>query len=317
MDIRERPLFTDTYSNISEFIPTGESAYIYGAFPEERSTHVQVWEAKTSNVKFVRIEEREANDFVTEIDNKIINISLRNKDQLQNLFIKLGRRIIYLDITGLSHHIWAPLLLMALETCRPVLAVYVEPKTYRYSETLKEGEIFDLSERINGISPIPGFISLKEPKEEEKVCFVPLLGFEGIRFAYLIEQVQPPGDKILPIIGVPGFRPEYPFFTYQGNQLQLIKTRAWKNVRFAMANCPFSLFYVLDDIAKDYSDNLIKIAPIGTKPHALGAVLYNINKRDSVELIYDHPIRKPTRTEGSSRLLVYHTSTFVSSVTTL
>jgi len=129
----------------------------------------------------------------------------------------------------------------------------------------------------------------------------------------LNEQVQPPGEKILPIIGVPGFRPEYPFYTYHGNQLPLLQTHAWRNVRFAIANCPFSLFYVLEDIATDYPGNLLKIAPIGTKPHALGAIVYNIANPDFVELIYDHPIRKATRTSGLSRLLLYHLSSFISS----
>jgi len=230
---------------------------------------------------------------------------------LQKLLGRLSGKTIYLDITGLSHHVWAPLLKIALASCNEVKAVYVEPTSYRYSATPKEGEIFDLSERIIGISPIPGFISFREPAEEEKVCLVPLLGFEGTRFAYVVEQVQPPGDKILPIIGVPGFRPEYPFYTYLGNQLPLMRTHAYRSVRFAIANCPFSLFYTLSDITADYPNNLIKIALIGTKPHALGAVLYHIANQEHVELVYDHPIRKDTRTEGASRLLLYHVSAFL------
>ena len=192
------------------------------------------------------------------------------------------------------------------------MGIYVEPVDYRFSASPKEGEIFDLSERIAGISPIPGFASLREPKEE--VSFIPLLGFEGARLSYLIEQVQPPGERILPVIGVPGFRPEYPFFTYQGNQLPMTSTHAWHNVRFAIANCPVSVYYVLEDIAAEHPGNFLKIAPIGTKPHALGAVLYKIVNSTSVELIYDHPIRKAKRTKGSSRLLVYHLSSFVSPV---
>jgi hypothetical protein len=59
--------------------------------------------------------------------------------------------------------------------------------------------------------------------------------------------------------------------------------------------------------------DLLKIAPIGTKPHALGAVLFCLSRPDSVELVYDHPIRKANRTIGASRLLVYTISSlFVS-----
>ena len=313
MAIRERPLFSDTYSDVDNFIPEPNSIYVYGESPEDRSFHVQAWKRKIRNVKFVRIVDQTSSTFLAEIDGTNKIMSLRSLDQLRGLWRTLNHKIIYIDITGLSHHVWAPLLLTSLPTCQRVMAVYVEPANYRFSSAPKEGDIFDLSERINGISPIPGFISLKEPTDEDKVCFVPLLGFEGTRFSYLIEQVQPPGDRILPIVGVPGFLPEYPFFAYHGNQLPLLRTHAWRNVRFAIANCPFSLFYVLGDIADEYPDNFLKIAPIGTKPHALGSVLYGIVNNNIVELVYDHPIRKAKRTEGVARLFVYHVSEFISS----
>ena len=82
-------------------------------------------------------------------------------------------------------------------------------------------------------------------------------------------------------------------------------------MRFATANDPFSLYYLLQDIADENRDDLLKIAPIGTKPHALGAVLFAITNPQKVELVYDHPIRKAKRTQGFSRLLVYHVSTFL------
>lgn len=310
MEVRNNPLFTDTYENTKDFSPDSGSIYVCGDSPEQRSEHYNDWISTAIDVKFVRIIKQDTSFFDVVINNSEKRISLRSLDTIKNFLEKYKRDSIYLDITGLAHHIWAPILKAALITFRQVMAVYVEPISYRFSQTPKEGEIFDLSEKINGVSPIPGFISLKDP-DEDQVCFVPLLGFEGARLSYLIEQVQPPGEKILPIIGVPGFRPEYPFYAYHGNQLPLLSTRAWKNVRYTIANCPFSLFYALDTIASNYPDNFMKIAPIGTKPHALGAVLYCLVRQDFVELVYDHPIRKEKRTEGASRLLVYRLSSFI------
>jgi len=196
-----------------------------------------------------------------------------------------------------------------LESGRDIVVTYVEPREYRFSQGPTENEIFDLSEAIEGIAPLPGFTRLREPPYGE-VCFIPLLGFEGTRFAYMIEQVQPPGENIVPIVGVPGFRPEYPFYTYHGNRFPLSQNHAWKNVRFAIANCPFSLFYLLDEIASERGGQFLKVAPIGTKPHALGAVIYSL-ARGSIELLYDFPIRKAKRTEGTARLLAYHISDFL------
>ncbi len=57
---------------------------------------------------------------------------------------------------------------------------------------------------------------------------------------------------------------------------------------------------------------LLKVAMIGTKPHALGAVMFALTSSDRIELIYDNPIRKDGRTDGSDRLLVYHVGAITS-----
>jgi hypothetical protein len=234
---------------------------------------------------------------------------LRSGKQLHAFWQQAAKSVVYLDITGLDHTIWAPLLRAALDRALAIRVVYVEPSEYRFSPNPKEGDIFDLSEKILGISPLPGFASLAS-EDDEEICFVPLLGFEGARLKFVLEQMNPPGGKIFPIIGVPGFRPEYTFFTYDGNRPVLDQTRAWIDVRYARANCPFSLFYVLDDIARQNPTAGLKIPLIGTKPHALGAIMYAMTASRRVELIYDHPIRKANRTEGSSTALVYHVGAF-------
>jgi hypothetical protein len=124
-----------------------------------------------------------------------------------------------------------------------------------------------------------------------------------------MEQVQPAGGQTFPVVGVPGFRPEYPFYTFEGNQPGL--TTIWKDIRLAAANCPFELFAVLTELGERYGGAALKVAPIGTKPHAVGAILHALAYPDRVELIYDHPVRKPGRTEGEFRTLVYHASVFM------
>ena len=47
---------------------------------------------------------------------------------------------------------------------------------------------------------------------------------------------------------------------------------------------------------------------IGTKPHAVGAVLFYLDSPSDVELVYDHPVRKADRTMGTSRVCVYNIS---------
>jgi hypothetical protein len=310
MQARDQPVLTEVYSDLGQFAPVKDSAYLCGLFSEHRVPKVLPWESSLPEVTVARVLDQPMNEITVSIYGKPISVPLRSTSHLANFWKSLGRRNVYLDITGLAHHVWAPLIKSALACGIRVDVVYREPEAYRFSVAPTEGEIFDLSERITGIAPLPGFACLRD-FDADNVCFIPLLGFEGTRLAYLLEQVQPPGKKIVPIIGVPGFRLEFPFFTYLGNQAPLVTTKSWRSVRFATANNPFSLFYLLGEISQRFPKEQLKIAPIGTKPHALGAVLFALTQPSRVELVYDHPLRKKDRTEGTARVLVFHVSTFL------
>lgn len=297
----DQPIFTRVIDDVSSFLPLANSLYLTGTSVEERSEHLVAWEDDCEDVQFCRITDA---DRATISLSDLGPLSLRSQSQIADALATVAQGTIYLDITGLPHHVWAPLLRALRQLSHPTFVVYVEPEDYRFHPSPTESTIFDLSERIEGIAPIPGFARLAS-KSGEEALFVPLLGFEGARFAFLLEDVQPEYTNIFPVVGVPGFRPEYPFFTYLGNRLQLQSTRAWTNVRFARANCPFSLYQVLQGMAEKRPGRRMKVAPIGTKPHALGAVLYALDFPQGVELVYDHPVRKAQRTSGTGRVCLY------------
>jgi len=221
---------------------------------------------------------------------------------------------IYIDITGLSHDIWAPLLRESLKTDKNIYGVYMEPSDYAVSQNPAGADIYDLSEKIDGIKPLPGFVNLGE-YEDDEVPFVPLLGFEGARFAYVLEHIQPSPDRIFPVVGVPGFRLEYPFKTFQGNLSTLLNTKCWRNVRYAAASCPFEVYEIVSRIARE--QEFVRVAPIGTKPHALGAMLFASINPSSVEVVYDHPKRKKSRSSGIGKRHVYGISCFLRTITAL
>ena len=315
----EKPLLTRLYEDWDSFALEPESTYIHGTSVEERSIHPTAWEVAAKEVNFVRFSsfentpDRDFSRCTAEMDRVASTLHLRGGDQLRAFFLKIKSRIVYLDITGLPHHVWAPLLRAAVASRKQVAVVYVEPRSYTFSTTPTEAEIFDLSEAIHGVLPLPGFGVLSEPEDEELVLFVPFLGFEGHRLAYVLEQVQPPGRNIFPIVGVPGFMPEFPFHTYLGNKNILAHGTLHTQIRHIMANSAFDAFYLLQEIATDYPRHTLKIAPIGTKPHALGAILFTLSTNRPVEIVYDHPIRKPNRTIGSAKILVYEIDQLLSS----
>ena len=301
------PVFTTVLPHVSRLTPARDSLYVTGTSVEERSTHTEEWEASCQDVTFARMRREDGTTAEFSVDGDSVEIlHLRDAPSIVRFFETNSRGAIYLDITGLPHRVWAPLLRGM--RARPGLSfcVYVEPGDYRFSAVPTEAAIFDLSETREGIAPLPGFAAF--PEGDDDALFVPLLGFEGARFAYMLEAVQPKPRDIFPVVGVPGFRPEYPFYAYGGNRMKLWETMAWKNVLYAAANCPFSLYQLLERLSTSNPSRRMIVAPIGTKPHALGSILYCLNHARTVEILYDHPVRKKRRTLGTSRVCLYDVS---------
>ncbi len=309
----ELPLLTRIYGDWRGFeLPTA-SCYIYARSNEERSRHPGAWEQGGEDCRFVEIVRQKRFAFSARFGGATHEILIRSRTALSNFISQVqSPGGLYVNITGLEHHVWAPIVREGLSRSRPIRAVYVEPEHYRYSSNPTEGRLFDLTARFTEISSLPGFARLESIEDEAKTCFVPLLGFEGNRLAHAIEKIDPPVENILPVIGVPGFRAGFPFNTYLGNRGALEKDGLWKQVRFAIANSPFSAIESLRAIAADYPDHLLKIAPLGTRPHALGAVLFALNSSAQVELVYDNPTPAPQRSDGAGSILVYDVTAMVS-----
>jgi hypothetical protein len=301
--VAEEPLFTQLVDDASTFdVPAG-AAYVAGITDEVRSQHVEQLRTRSPRATFVDLAENAAGTVTWQHGGQSGSARLRSQSELDEFWSQLGDGVMYLDITGLSHSVWAPLTAAAVRVGAHLRAVYVEPLKYRRNALPSGAELFDLSKGFGGLAPLPGFARLDDPDEDD-FYFIPLLGFEGRRFSYLLGEVAPAGDHVIPIVGVPGFQPEFVGYAYDGNRIPLLDSDAWHRVKYATANCPFSLFYELEAIAAAHPSAVLKIAPIGTKPHGLGAVLFAI-ANPSAELLYDHPLRNPGRTEGAARLLVY------------
>lgn len=300
----EKPLFTRLFESLEQVPFVRNSLLIRGDSTEERSQYPAEWDADARGVSVLEVVEADPSAIDVVFEGARLHVPLRSERAIVELLTATRVSMHYLDITGLPHHVWAPILRGLRTLGTPCSVLYAEPADYRKSLTPTEGTIFDLSDRISGIAPIPGFASLARSGDDDAL-FIPLLGFEGARFAFVLEAVQPKSDSILPIVGVPGFRAEYPFYAFMGNSVPLKESGAWSNVRLARADCPFSLYQVLSDLSDRYPGRKIEIAPIGTKPHALGAVLYCLDYPDTTELVYDHPVRKAARTAGTWRVCVY------------
>jgi hypothetical protein len=286
------------------FLLEGGSAYLYGTLEERSKT--SAGGVSGEDCEFIHLEGIGDSKMQLEAGRRVVDC--RKKSEVLNFIEEIRERKIYLDITGLSHDLWAPILNVAIYCNLDIYVMYMEPEKYAVSKNPTGGELFDLSERIDGIAPLPGFTNLSEHDDAE-VPLVALLGFEGARFGYVLEHVQPAHSNIYPVIGVPGFRVNYPFSTFHGNITLLQTTRAWHNIRYITASCPYGIYALLEELCKQHE--FIRVAPIGTKPHALGAIIFACKHPALIEIVYDYPKRKQSRTSGSGIRHIYHVSAFL------
>ncbi len=290
------------------------SVYIYSGSPEQRAAISEGWTERQLERTVTFVEVVDQSDLVSasfRVNGHDDTLMLASANQAAALVDTVPGAPLYLDITGLSHHVTAPLLRAAVARGGTVYVVYMEPHSYRPSRHPQRGAFYDLSERTLGIRPLPTFAYLRP--DPVNSILVPLLGFEGARFEHIVRHVEPTLGGTYPIVGVPGFRVDYPFIAYWGNEAGLLGDDTWCDIRYAIANDPFDVFHQLVDLRDSHIGKLIKVAPIGTKPHAIGALLFALSTPDLVEVIYDHPIRKSDRTSGTARLCVYDVGAFVGS----
>ncbi|MDF2432025.1 MAG: hypothetical protein JWP44_1656 [Mucilaginibacter sp.] len=299
-------LYTSIHKSVSDFILEPDSTYIYGRSAEERSHFVdELIKRNISGINFIKVEEVDLEKIIdTESQQEFY---LRSSANIFKLLNKFASKIIYIDVTGLDNRICASLIKNAIEYNNLnhvdiVKVIYAEPALYDIKKFKTESVFNDLSEKIDGIYPLPGFATIF-PQDDDDIFLVALLGFEGGRFSHMIENVQPPRENVIPVIGIPGFRPEYPHVAYWGNHRTLEETETWREIKFAAANSFVEVYMLLTKIAEKKPTFKIKLAPIGTKPHAIAAMLFAIKHPKTVELVYDNPKRKKQRTEGIGNVI--------------
>ena len=231
-----------------------------------------------------------------------LEIALNDDNALMEVLS--ARRAAYVDISGLPHHVWAPLIRAGFRAVDTLYATYTEPDSYRRHPSPTSRTEFDLSEGFRGVEPLPGFAKLRGPDDETEAVLVTLLGFEGNRARHVALALDPV-PPVYAIVGVPGFRIEYPQVTFAANEDFIGEYRAHASIRMARASCPFEAFDSLSEVHRDSGGGYMYIAPVGTKPHALGAICYALKQPTNTEIMYDNPLRKSGRTDGVRIFHIY------------
>lgn len=294
-------LYTEEWGNPTSVRLPDNSLYLYAHDPEDRSKFCAS-KLMTNNTatKFFEIELKE-NDVVRVNVAGIKEFSLHSKSDILTFLSSTGCEHLYLEVTGLSCRIAAPIIKYSIQTLGlDTYIVYAEPKSYDVSK-FQNGVNKDLGDVIDGIDPLPGMSNII-PYNDSPI-FVALLGFEGGRLSYILNDQDPDEDNIYPIIGLPGYQIRYPYISMYGNRTPMRKYSCWKNLRMAEANSIIDAYMTLKQIRYDNRNCKMIVAPVGTKPHAIGAILYALKHEKDVELVYDNPRRSTHRTDGIGHIL--------------
>lgn len=299
LNINQDYRYTEEWSDISQIRLVDNSLYIHAYDPEDRSLYcAKMLRSDNVNTVFVEVSRTDDDEMID--NNQKTRYPLNSSKSIKSFFDCYNKNVIYIEVTGMNCRVATPLMNIAIKSGKTVYVVYTEPAEYKLNEFRRIGFNKDLCESVEGVSPLPGLISLL-PDDSPKL-FVALLGFEGGRFSSLVQDYNPVKEKIMPIVGVPGYRMDYPYISFWGNHVQMTNSGCWKNVQFAEANSVVDAYMLLKKIAFDNRDQEMVVAPIGTKPHAIGAILYALKHPDKVELLYDNPKRSVHRTHGIGKV---------------
>lgn len=158
---------------------------------------------------------------------------------------------------------------------------YTEPKSYLFRKGLFN--TFHTSSGPLSILEIPGF-SGQENRGSKRILVI-LLGFDGDISKEINEDVSP-HDTIV-VNGFPSYTPKFKDISLIANE-KLVSDHNI-SVVYSRANNPFETYNLLQLIKSKEKDNtFINIAPLGTKPMALGACLFALHNPD-VRIVYPLP----------------------------
>jgi hypothetical protein len=308
-------IFKERYSidEVKSFICSKVTHVILGKSEEARSKYFYEYIKTDYEGKILQIEidvRRENILIIDEIfEGKLTNI---NKGYLVHdleSFIKplLAGATVCIDISGIKYQLLFILvkILKRIGISR-LFAVYTEPQDYEKAGL--DEDHYSLTEDFLGIRTVPGYAGSLEKNRD--FILVPILGFEGNRFQAIYDHIQPPRDRIVPIIGFPAFQPGWKAVTLSANRAVLEATGCSYEAHFIYAACPFEIYDHLMAIRSNFKTSQLVIAPLGPRPLALGCALYLLRDNNCL-LIHDNPVEREYRTQGTGKCHFYHLTSLI------
>lgn len=168
-----------------------------------------------------------------------------------------------------------------------VYCLYTEPG--RYSKNVDSADNidrFDLYRKFKGIEAIPGFLRANDKGLNVK-C-IAFLGFDGKRIEQLREKYE--FQDMVPVVTLPSYKPGWHNYALHEN-LDTIKN-VDRKPEYVIANSFLSAYNYLGKVQVSSPNTYIRVIPFGTKINCLGVLLYVLNHKEGIDIIYDNPIEE-------------------------
>ncbi len=157
---------------------------------------------------------------------------------------------------------------------------YTEPFSYYFPDKIFSS--YKSSKGPLSILEIPGFSG--QEKRGERRLLILILGFDGDLAKEISEDITP--SEIVLINRFHGYIPKYKDMSLIANEK--FRGNRDNKLMYTSADHPFEIYNLLTKIAKQYEGYFINIAPLGTKPMALGACLYALSN-NNIRVVYPFP----------------------------
>lgn len=231
-----------------------------------------------------------------------ISVDVRDSAVLGGLF---SAPEVVIDISCLDFSIWGPLINVALDDGVPLKVLYTEASDYGAASS-SDGMTTIGESWSPRPGPIPSMLRLSRGAGGDAVL-VALVGFEGLRLQALISALDP--SESIPVVGTPGVEYNSPFLAVDGNRLVILSLVDPTTMLMADALSPFDAALVLKDFRRR-DGRYFYVAPVGTQPHALGALLF-WREDQNCQMLYDFPTRSSSYASGAGGSHLYDITAFV------
>ncbi|MBA7537795.1 hypothetical protein ES705_30065 [subsurface metagenome] len=170
--------------------------------------------------------------------------------------------------------------LQTIHKLSSITAFYTEPKSYVFPKGLYIS--YQSSLGPLRVLEIPGYTG--SDLRGQKRLLVILLGFDGDLSREINEDVAP--VETIVVNGFPGYAPKFKDISLICNEKLIYEQGI--DISYSRANNPFETYNLLENLKKKYRDFFINIAPLGTKPMALGACMFAIHHPEA-RVVYPMP----------------------------